>query len=200
MGKKYDLNKDYTKQLRDLAFDDTLNKRFESRHIPRGKALVKLFFFDPDVPEDTETALHLPKGIIGTNGNPWDSKKMTEEAAKAQGPRAIVRLIKCGEIVGDVLTEEVISESPLFSVPDDDIIGTALNPDFEWQMQNMYKKNDKKGTTEVVSSVPERLPKWEVSWGRYLFSDQTSPTVHFEGLFLVPQSKLLMPFPVPEKE
>lgn len=196
---KYNLEEDYHNQLMRLAYDESLTTRFEKHKPPKGKALVKLFFFDPQVPQDDESMIYIPKGgLIGTNSGMKDPRKTTQEAAKAEGPRAIVRVIKCGDIVGDAITKKDLEVSPLFSVPDDDIMGSSMNPDFSWEAQNMFKKNPVKGTSEVVTQTPERLPNWRIKWDRYRFSDQRKASVSFEFLYLIPQSKLLMPLPVDE--
>lgn len=196
MGREYDINLDYTQQLKELR-DEEFD--LEAYQPPKDYAIVKLFYFEPRDKEETDSAILVPDAQKVLTGN-WGAADVTKkysDASKAEGARAIVRVIKHGgfsrpeePLYADIL--EKLKDHKIWRVTPNEVEGASMNPDFQYEASETLEKNTKTGKAAIEFTNPKMIPSWQKFWKQYIFVNPLRPVYsgEFEYLFEIPLRKL----------
>lgn len=175
------LQEEFNQQLKTFAEDDSYMAEY-TRFSPRTKnVLVKVFNFKPSIKGYVGKAVFMIK-------SQKDSEWRPRTIAASEKLYPIVKVVRKGALVS-----EDIQVGKLYIVPNEDIEGTSLNPEFMHLMQNFAKQGKNGAITNVPEDLPQRLNNIDIHWVRYRFRmpDRVGDYTEDDFLFyLIPESKI----------
>lgn len=198
----YDLDKDYQEQLKELRDEEFDLELYDP---PMDYAVVKLMYFEPRDTNDNKSGLLLPDqtSIIGGNTTMTADKLRTSNQLKYAGARAVVRVIKYGNFSRPDTPEyaekaPLLKEWKLWRVMPNEIEGTTINPDFQYEASQTLEKNSNTGKAAIDATSIKKIERWKKFWIQYIFKNplkvsQSAGDDEFEYLFEIPLRKLKGP-------
>lgn len=177
------LQKEFDEQLALFATNEDYFADYRKYTPLRKEILVKLFKFTPSDKEGLgDTGLFMVKSEISGEFKP-------RTMALSEKIYPIVKVIK----VGADIVDSLIKPGKLYTVPWNDVIGTAWNPDFLGMMNGFAKKGETGAVINIPADMEQRISNLELTWERYKFSmpDRVRDETKDDKLvYLIPEPKL----------
>lgn len=180
--KKKTIQQEFDEKLKEFYEEKNYIKEYE-RFTPLGdKILVKMFRFIPE--KNTED---LGKTQIWVK-SPLTGEFKPSNQALNEKVFPIVKVLKVG--VG--VDKSFISEGKLYTVPLSEVDGMDWNPDF-LHLMNTFSQQGKAPKANLPEDMPQKIPKLERNWERYIFAmpDRIGNKTEEDKLvYLIPSLKL----------
>lgn len=180
--KKNSIQEEFNRKLREFYEDDSYKKEYD-RFKPLGdKLIIKLFKF---VPESNFSDL-------GTT-DIWVKSPLTGEI-KPSSQALNEKIFPIAKVLvkGVGVENTFIKQGRLYTVPVDDVEGMDWNPDF-LHLMNTFSQQGKAPKANLPEDMPQKIPKLERNWARYLFAmpDRLGNSTSEDKLvYLIPSLKL----------
>ena len=178
------MQKEFDVKLKEFAEKD--HKSEYERFTPMGdKVIISLFKFQPS--SELQSELGQSEILVQSQ---LDGKFKPKTVALSEKIFPIAKVIKRGCNV----TNELIKEGQLYTVPYEEVTGEQWNPDFLHLVQTFSGKSGNQGKlVNIPEDMPQKLPKLYIDWVRYKFSmpDRLQDETDTDKLvYIVPSLKL----------